>query len=371
MQRIIFKILSNVYFYILGFPKSVIRLLRNRKLYDPKETYYAGQKQKSELGIIIDQVRHILKWRCPEQYYFLYGFDVMPYKKQEEYLDYGFFMRRRDYLNNNPNRREKYSYTGIFRDKFYFSIFMEKLGFRVPKTIGLMEKGNIYLLSDNKYSPLDALLDKPGKYICKPLDGIGGVGIITLDVTEKGEILYNKELIDNSAFWKKIEGKRYFIQERITEQHHKMSLLYDKSINTLRITTVRNPQNGDIEVIGCMLLMGARNAIVSNWHYGGVIINVNNEGRLDKYGYSLYDKRIISHPETKVVFESFKIPYFDLALSEAKRCHSLFYGVHSVGWDFAILPDGIMFIEGNDNWGMAAHQMVSGGLTEKFKKYFQ
>ena len=370
MQRIIFKILRNAYFYLFGFPKSVIRLLRNRKLYDPKETYYPELHQKSKLHIILDQVRHILKWYQPEQYYFLYGFDVKPYEAQKDYLDYGFFMRRRDYLNNNPNKNEKYSYTGILRDKFYFSVFMEKLGFRVPKTIGLIEKGMVYFLSENTYSPLNALVKKPGKYICKPLDGIGGIGIITLDITEKGDVFYDNELIDEPAFLEKIKEKRYFIQERITEQNQQLSLLYGKSINTLRITTVKNPRNGDIEIIGCMLLMGARDAIVSNWHYGGVIINVNTDGTLDKFGYSLYEKRITAHPETKVKFESFHIPYFDLALEEAKRCHGMFYGVHSVGWDFAILPDGIMFIEGNDNWGMAAHQMVSGGLAEKFRKYF-
>lgn len=369
MKKTLKRIVSNTYFYFLGFPKSVVNLLGNKKLYDPSGTYYPELKHKSKCAIIWDQIRLIAKWHSPEQYYFLYGFDVKSRKEQESYLPYGLFMKRRDYLNNRPNKKEQYSYTGILRDKFYFSIFMEKLGFNVPKTLGLFEHGNMYLLSENKVLPLSLI--KPGRYICKPLDGIGGVGIVSLDVTKEGEVLIDNSRVErDSELVERFKGQRYFVQERIEEQHPHMATLYGKSINTLRVTTVRNPKNGQIELIGCMLLMGARGSVVSNWHYGGVIINVKEDGTLDKYGYSLYDRRITCHPETKVVFDSFKVPHYDIAVKEAMRCHEIFYGVHSIGWDFAILPEGVMFIEGNDNWGMAAHQMVSGGLSDKFKKYF-
>ena len=77
-----------------------------------------------------------------------------------------------------------------------------------------------------------------------------------------------------------------------------MSRLYPNAINTVRITTVRDLNTGNIELMGCMLLMGARGAVVSNWHYGGVIINIEENGYLNKYGYSLYEKKIL-HKEIK------------------------------------------------------------------------
>lgn len=367
MKKVLKEILQSIYFYAVRFPVQVLRLISNKKLMSPKETYYPEQKGKGAVSIFFDQVRHLMKWRSVEIYYFLYGFDVKSYKEQKSYLDYPYFMRRRDFLNNHPNPKETYSYTGILRDKYFFSIFMEKMGFRVPKTLGLIDNGN--LISGNTHLSISSIAKYQGRYICKPLDGIGGVGIGTLDIQD-GEISYNGKFIQAEELTALLGKGRYFVQERIENQHQLMSSLYPKAINTLRVTTVRDVKTGNIQVMGCMLLMGARNSIVSNWHYGGVIINVNDDGTLDKYGYSLYEKRITLHPETGVVFESFTVPYFEEAINEAKRCHSMFYGIHSVGWDFAILSDGVMFIEGNDNWGMAAHQMVSGGWVEKFNKYF-
>ncbi len=365
------RILSAIKFAFWGFPKAVVKLFRTPKLYDPKETYFPEYPTKSKFSILCDQIRYIAVNRNINEFYFLYGFDVKKkgFRNQKDYLDYSAFMRRRDYLNNHPNKREIYSYTGILRDKFFFSMFMDKMGFPIPKTIGIIDD-NVLVLSDgNKDLPLSEMPGLDGHYICKPINGIGGVGILSLDIKD-GRLYISGEETSYENFCELVSKDKFFVQERLLSQHPLMSSLYPKSINTLRITTVRDLKTGNIELMGCMLLMGAREAIVSNWHYGGVIIDVHTDGFLDKYGYSLYEKKITAHPETGVVFETFKVPYFEEAVALCKECHGNFYGIHSVGWDLAVMPDGLMFIEGNDNWGMAAHQMVSGGLMKKFRQYY-
>lgn len=271
-------------------------------------------------------------------------------------------------MNNHPSK-DMYSYTGIMRDKFYFAIFMETLGFRVPKTFGMSENGEIYRFDNKTNVQLESLVPNDIHLICKPIDGWCGEGIFGLKI-EGNEMSCDGEKVSMENLKSKFSNGKYFLQEYIDVQHPDMNRLYSKSINTLRITTVRDVNTGKIELMGCMMLMGARNAIVSNWHYGGVIIKIEDSGYLSKYGYSFYEKRITKHPDTGVEFESFKVPYFKEAIEEAKRCHEMFYGIHSVGWDFAIAPDGPIFIEANDNWGMAAHQMVDEGLVPKFNKYF-
>ncbi len=365
------KILSNIKFLCAGSFLLIAKLLRDKKLYEPKGTYYPEYPTKSKMRILWEQICYIYKWGNINEFYFLYGFDVDKegFRDQSEYLDYKLYMTRRDYLNNHPNKKETYSYTGILRDKFFFAVFMEKLGFPVPRTLGLVENNSLRLLNDNKVVALDDITGQEGQFICKPLNGIGGVGILSLDI-HNGSISVDGKEVDMPELKRRLSVDNFFIQERLLGQHPAMASLYAKSINTLRVTTVRDPKTGNIEVMGCMLLMGARDAIVSNWHYGGVIINVHDDGYLDKYGYSLYEKKIEKHPETGVVFETFKVPYFDEAVRMCKECHKVFNGIHSVGWDMAVMPDGLLFIEGNDNWGMAAHQMVSGGLMRKFRKYY-
>lgn len=366
MKKIVIKFLKSIFWGLYLFPKLVAKLIFNKKYFNSSQTYFPERKLKSKLIILLEQVIHIIRWGTIEEYYFLYGFDVKGLRKKSDYLDYRYFMRRRDYLNNNLN---DYSYTGVLRDKFYFAVFMEKLGFNIPKTLGLINKQKLFLLKQSITIPIEEIVKYAGDYICKPLDGIGGIGIFLLKVKE-GVLYKDNQEISTDDLHTFIGENRFLVQERIQEQHPAMASLYPKSINTLRITTARSLKTGKIEIMGCMLLMGARGALVSNWHYGGVIIDVKDDGSLDKFGFSLYEKKITQHPETGVVFETFKVPHFNEAVKESIRCHEMFYGVHSVGWDIAILPDQIQFIEGNDNWGMAAHQMVAGGLASKFKEYY-
>ncbi len=56
-----------------------------------------------------------------------------------------------------------------------------------------------------------------------------------------------------------------------------------------------------------------------------------------------------------------KLPYWDDVISVAERAHQQFLDIFSIGWDLAITNDGVKLIEGNINYGVAAHQ--TGGPT--------
>ena len=115
-------------------------------------------------------------------------------------------------------------------------------------------------------------------------------------------------------------------------------------------------------------MMGAHGTSRSNWHFGGVAINLKEDGTLDKYGFCKIDKKVLAHPDSKTVFEGYKIPYFNEAIEMAKNASSLFYGFASIGWDIAITENGPVIIEGNDDWGLVAHQMVE---NRGYKEFYQ
>ena len=368
MRKIIRAILQRIKFIFGRFPKLLVSLLKNRKLFDVSESYYPDLPHKTKLRVFIDQIRQIIKWGAVEENYFLYGFDVKNFRNQDDYISFGYHLSLRNYLNNHPSRQE-YSYTGVMRDKFYFSVFMESFGFKVPQSYGLSENGMLFRMEDKRSIPLEEMVSGDMHLIFKPIDGWCGEDIFEVRIIGSQIFCDNEEVTIEDLKNKTSRGK-FFVQYYIENQHPDMRALYPKAINSLRITTVRDVNSGKIEIMGCMLLMGAREAIVSNWHYGGVIINIEDNGYLNKYGYSFTEKRIVKHPDTGVVFETFKVPFFEEAKDMAIRCHEMFYGIHSVGWDFAITVEGPVFIEANDNWGIAAHQMVGEGLASKFNKYF-
>jgi hypothetical protein len=46
--------------------------------------------------------------------------------------------------------------------------------------------------------------------------------------------------------------------------------------------------------------------------------------------------------------------------------HEYFYGVHSIGWDFAITDTGPVCIEGNENWGLPMMQIFDPKIIKKY-----
>jgi len=79
---------------------------------------------------------------------------------------------------------------------------------------------------------------------------------------------------------------------------------------------------------------------------------------------------ITSHPNTGFVFEGFRVPHYTTAVRMAKELHGLLYGVHSIGWDVAISPEGPVFIEGNSQWSIEGFQAPHGGLKAKCRAAF-
>ena len=76
------------------------------------------------------------------------------------------------------------------------------------------------------------------------------------------------------------------------------------------------------------------------------------------------------HPNTGIIFEGYKIPHWNEIVENVKKAHLFFYGLHSIGWDVVVTDNGIMIIEGNDNWDTFGVQLYNGARPE-FEKYFK
>jgi hypothetical protein len=146
-----------------------------------------------------------------------------------------------------------------------------------------------------------------------------------------------------------------------------MSILYPKSVNTLRIVTVR--KDAEILILNCVCRIGANGNVYDNWSTGGIAVAVDTEtGKLKKHGFfhPRYGRMVTEHPDTKITFEGFEIPNFLQALQMAAKLHRFFYGLHSVGWDIAITPKGPLVVEGNDDWGLRTIQCHDSTFKKRF-----
>ena len=346
-------------------PKAIVRFLISGKRDCRHQSYFPEFPQKSIIRIWIDQLIQCLKFGYPNEFYFPYGFDVKSSKEMSEYLHYAPFMRLRD-----KNNCKLHSGTAILRDKLYFGIFTDALGINSGKNIGVITGSETFVIGDKNTVSTDTFLRSlNGSYILKPIDGECGSGIFKL-LVEEGKFRDGEGDISIQGIIDKVKKDRYLVQQ-IVVQHPLMASLHPESLNTMRLVTIRDQHTGKIVVFPSILRIGTGHSFVDNTSKGGLAVAVDLEtGHLGEYGFYKpeYGTRTRVHPDSGIVFSTFRIPFFKEAKEQAIKLHSMLPTVQSIGWDIAIGERGPVFIEGNDNWEINGPQICNGPLKERFYK---
>ena len=333
-----------------------------KRIVDPSKTYYPECPHKSKAEIVIDQIRHTFKFGHRIEEYYLYGLDVKG-ADPSKYITETYNI---DVLST-INAKGSVNYAITVSDKCLFSIMMHDNNMPIPATFGLIYGGNLYIQGDYATPvPMEVLLQNDCHLLCKPVRGYSGLGMLPIRVTD-GKLYHKGVVMSIADFKEKVGEDTYLMQHFVENQHVAMKQLFPNVLNTLRVTMARTAEG--IELLGVMCLMGSANSEYSNWHFGGICISVDENGRLCKYGFSNSDGRITQHPDTKTVFEGYQIPFYKETIDLCSKAMNIFYGLKTIGWDMAITEKGPIFIEGNHGWGVAAHQMVDQcGWSEKYHR---
>lgn len=323
-------------------------------------SYFPELKRKSKIKRWFDNVAWFFKEKEPNVFYNLYGMDIKGRKQFK--MGYLGELRFRATRNKMNKVRAVYNSLILLRDKFVFSNYFESVDIPVVHNIAFCLNGKI--IKDKEETSLEEL-----KKIC-PEDGIfikvedgecaDGVWHVYVKdnnwVNSKGEIINVEEIISKHAM---------IIFQKKLIQHKDMSALNPTSVNTLRIVTCYT-ENG-VEILKAGLRVGTTASSVDNWATGGVIVGINDEGKLKEFGFykpCIASKKITVHPMSNITFKDYQIPYYKEAIELVKRAHEYCYGIFGIGWDVAITENGPVLIEGNDNFDTALMQIVGEGLKE-------
>lgn len=365
-----FKILARLCYGIVVRVKNIVTLLLHDELWNGN-TYFPENhyERKGKQAIFMDQVLNIVKYGYPNKFYFLYGFDVKNFHRQEDYVDYSLFMRRRDKKNyfsrNTP--------IVILRNKSFFGIVSAAYGINTPINISLIQNGQVYLFDKEKEVDVRTFIGASSfDAFLKKVDGECADDVYHL-VSDNGKLFLGGKEISVLALENILEKGGFLLQEKILNQHSAISAIYEQSINTVRLVTVYNPHLNIVEVLSAVLRVGCNGCNVDNWAIGGLAIGIDMEKcTLRKYGFykPTFGTKVTEHPDTHVVFEGREIPYLQEAIKQAKDFHYVLRGVHSIGWDIAITEGGPCFVEGNDNWEISLMQICNHGYTKEFKRLF-
>jgi hypothetical protein len=347
-----------------GALKAIKRMVSDPEL---SRSYYPDDPRKSKTAIWLDLLWWWLRHQEINDFYFYYGLDRKKGVHHTDFMSYSEFRKMRDRCNRKASASHHYNYVCILRDKFVFGQFVSSLGFRTPKNLALFMNGAVCWLDGKREIALADLCgssDYDGDYFCKSLAGLGGEGAFPLRISA-GRFFVGGQEIDLEQLRAKLNGD-YLLQEALS-QHPEMNKLYPHAINTIRILTFRNGEQ--ITVLSAIMRIGTGGNRVDNHSCGGLIARIDlTSGRMSGDGIFAPGKgtRTLCHPDTSVVIDGFQIPFFPEAVRCVTGLHRYLYGVHSVGWDVGITPEGPIIIEGNDNWGGCFSFAFEPGFKVRF-----
>ena len=256
-------------------------------------------------------------------------------KYQAGYYDYQEF----EFYNLNKDERKTYLTRGKnneivkkFNDKSSFYKFENKAEFN--QIFNEYLKRN-WMVLDNNYNKFEKFFKENKSIIVKPIDDEGGHGV------EK--FVYDAKMDCKELYNKLIANGQLLIEECII-QHKDMNVLYDKSVNTMRMFTFY--KNGESYFLQAVLKIGNGGA-VDNCSSGGMYAYISSNGDVYTEAIDKNDNIYSKHPISNQKIVGFRIPMFKDSVELVKECAKIIPEIAYVGWDVAISENGPVIVEGN------------------------
>lgn len=363
-------ILENIWgimrFFVL-IPNSIKRIKR----YVAADSYYPECQRKSGRKIWSENLKYLFKNREVNPYYLSYGFDVENLRNQEEYLTHREFIRLRARGNQYCKKTETGYYNSIvlLRDKYLFANYLGSvLGEKcVVPTIALKSEKMAYFMCDKKWHDLRELLEDGTTRVYKIIDGECADGVMLVSIHEN-QIRVDGKQYSTEEFISLIENQRLIVQE-VVEQHDALKAFRTKSVNTIRIVTIRD-KTGKVGVFAAFLRLSQDSeSFVDNRAKGGLGVGIElDTGKLMKYGlpHDAYGIKTEIHELSSIRFMDYQIPFWSETMDLVCSAHKQFYDIQSIGWDVVITQKGPILLEGNDDWEIGGPQDTSGGLKKRW-----
>ena len=210
--------------------------------------------------------------------------------------------------------------------------------------------------NENDFDTFNAFVTDNPRFIAKPNAGSFGANTMIYNLINQDTKTIFNELLSYKTHW---------ILEELIEQVPEMAQFNPSSVNSVRIPTFSTKKG--YEIFGTFMRVGRKGSVVDNAGAGGIFVKVDEiTGEIVSDGFNEQGDVFENHPDSKIRFKGFKIPYYENLKAIAKKCHEDLPGHKYVGWDFALTQDGWVMLEGN--WGQFLCQQTAGqrGLKKEF-----
>lgn len=285
-------------------------------------------------------------------------------KRKKEYLsEFDWYKSR--YINGN--------YKFILNNKIVTTELLKQYVY-VPTIYCLKQNKAISSFDYDISTPEDIvkLLEKQKKLFSKPIDSGKGNGIATFAYKDKKYYLNEKETTKDEIISYFKREKNYFICESI-EQNEYLNKLYDKTSNTLRLVTFKDPNTEKFILYFAVQRIGTKKTIpVDNGSMGGLVAKVDLEtGKLSSAKCLHNTNEYKIHPDSKNPIEGVKVPNWDKIKKEIVDLANKFPYLNFVAWDVLLTDKGICIIEANASSGVNILQLWGGQKNKPLGDFYR
>ncbi len=173
--------------------------------------------------------------------------------------------------------------------------------------------------------------------ILKPLEGTRGQGI---------EFACYQDDTETKKLYERCAKNPCIIEEQI-QSCAEIADFHPQSLNTIRVVTISG--NGQCEIFGALLRMGAHGSFIDNTHAGGIYAPIDiATGTVITDGIDAHNNHYTVHPDSGKCIKGFVVPHWQEILDTCRRASQHIPDIRFAGWDLCVLPDGkVEIIEGN------------------------
>lgn len=265
-------------------------------------------------------------------YYFAYGFSP------SEFLAYNLDgitkEERREFISDRESVRYAYS----LNDMDSVRLFMDK-NLTYERFKEFYKRDAISIRNESDFEKFCEFVKKHPSFVLKNAMESCGRGIELIDIEEnRGGV---KLLFENL-----VKQKNVILEERIV-QSHRMSLINNSTVNTVRCFTLYTRMG--VVIPWCWGKLGRAGYFVDNAAAGGLLAGIDVEtGKIidnsvcDEFGQT-YKK----HPDSGLNLSEFIYPDWNMMKQLCVEMAKLVPSARWIGWDMAHTENGWVVVEGN------------------------
>lgn len=247
---------------------------------------------------------------------------------------------------------------------------------RVPESFMIKNKGRLSSFDSVAMEYEDAynLLKEKGQFFFKPYGKGKGTGVVIMTYDyEKDCPCIDLKPITKEEFLNHLRKHDDWFLSEAMKQHEYLDNIYDKTVNTIRFITLKDPKTGLFKVFFAVQRIGTKETIpVDNGSRGGLVANIDLEtGELSE-ARCLWNRNVYKvHPDSGAPIEGVKVPGWTKLKEDMIDLANHLPYMNFIAWDILITPEGHCIIEANTSSGVNIIQLWGGQRNKELGDFYR